>query len=153
MNLPRPLQRDAVVNTALSLVLIAALVFIGYRSFVGGSPAPTPAVFAQGMSLADGQRVAADAGKPLFIVVTAAWCGPCQSYKRGTLMDAGIQALLGELTVPIMLDSDRNREDAKALGVMSIPVSIIMVDGREKARMAGDIRADELRAFLRGALE
>lgn len=141
-----PLLKQLVVGTLL-IALFSAFVFMRSR------PAPTPQVFPEGLTLLDAIDRASDEGKPVFAVVTADWCGPCQSYKRGALADARVQAWLSENAVPVMLDADTlQRSDEMLLNFGgSIPATTLLIDERAVGTLEGSIGAGALMDWLKAS--
>lgn len=138
-----PLLKQLVVGTLL-IALFSAFVFMRSR------PAPTPEVFLEGVTLLDALDRASDEGKPVFAVVTADWCAPCQNYKRSALADERVQAWLRENTIPIMLDADTlQRSDAMLLNFGgSIPATALLIDERTVGTLEGSMGAGVLLDWL-----
>lgn len=114
----------------------------------GGGAAVTPALFSESLTLAQANQRAAAEGKPVFVVVSAEWCGPCKSYKKSTLSDARVDQAVRSKAIPVLLDADRDRADLEPLGVMSIPVTILLRDGKEVSRLSGRATGDEVIGWL-----
>jgi len=82
--------------------------------------------------LTAGQRVAAEQDRPMIVLFTASWCGPCQRFKGTVLHDAGVEQLLAERFVSVQVDlSDRssdnpNNADAQRYHVQGIPALLAM---------------------------
>jgi len=113
--MPRP---KAGSNAARWLVVVVALVGTGIwgaRRF--GSP---------------GAAIAAGPGKPLMLMFTADWCGPCQVFKAGVLSNPAVLDRLGRncrfQTVDLTNWTGHNRDVAKHYDVDAIP-TLILVDG------------------------
>jgi thiol:disulfide interchange protein len=133
--------------------LIVGLLLVGLFSlfvWYTGRPAPTPEVFREGVSLIEAMDIAAAEDKPVFAVVTADWCGPCQNYKRGALADERVQAWLGENAVAVMLDADTlPRNEAMLLNFGgSIPATVMLNDGRVVGAFEGSMGAGFVRNWL-----
>lgn len=136
-------------------VLVAVAVILGFAviAMIRGNvkPAPTPAVFAEGTSLDDAISLSKETGKPVYAVVTATWCGPCQRLKSTTLVDPQVESWIKEHTIPVYLDADENREEAGRLGVTGIPATFILKDGQIAASTVGYADANHYLAFLKGS--
>jgi thioredoxin 1 len=64
----------------------------------------------------------------------APWCAPCRAQKP--ILDQLERAYHGKLSI-MVLDVDKHRESAMALGITSIPTLIIFKDGKEVERFIG----------------
>lgn len=132
--------------------MVVALLFL--QLFRGGGSgsgvAPVPAVFSQGLTLAQAQDQSKSSGKPVLVYATADWCGPCQQFKRTTLVDPAVVALIHSSTVPVYLDIDHHRDDAAKFNFTSIPATVLVRDGAMIAKFsAGAVDADEYLAWLK----
>ncbi|MEM0982966.1 MAG: thioredoxin family protein [Planctomycetota bacterium] len=70
-------------------------------------------------SLADAFERSEATGKPLYVLVTADWCGPCQILKGNTLADPGVAERLDDEFIPVYLE-----ESAAALDLQSLPTQV-----------------------------
>ena len=137
------------VVPALVLLLVG---FAGLQA-VRGRVAPTPEVFAQGVSLDDGIRTGTERGKPVVALVTADWCGPCQVLKRETLSDPAVSSWIGENAVAVYVDFDKSPQDAANLGVQALPTTVVLKDGQIVASRTGVVGASDFLGFLKAAAE
>lgn len=129
----------------LVLGLFGVLMLMQWR----GGVAPTPPVFDENQSFDQCQSLAAQSHKLVLVYATASWCGPCQTYKRTTLVDRGVVEWIRRHTEPVYLDIDRNQSTAAELGVSSIPVTILLQDGKEVSRLTGAASADEFLQWVK----
>src|SRR5690606_15095484 len=111
----------------LVVVILALLPLIR-----GGGVAPTPGMFDAGLSLAEAEALAAEDGRVTLVFATADWCGPCQSLKRGALVDGEVEWWARANAAPTLLDLTAPGPEAKAaaqrLGVGPIPAVILLRD-------------------------
>lgn len=140
-------RRSMLTQLLVGLVLVGLFsLFVWYN----GRPAPTPPVFRDGVSLMEAMDLSAAENKPVFAVVTADWCAPCQNYKRNALADETVQAWLGERTIAVMLDADRlERSEAMLLNFGgTIPATIMLDEGRVVGAFEGSMGAGFLKNWL-----
>ncbi len=105
-------------------------------------------MFLEGVAIQEAVAEGAAVGKPVFAVVTADWCGPCQAYKRGALADAEVQRVLEAGYVSVMIDSDEQPESAMALGAGAIPATFVLRDGEVVGGFTGARSAEEVLELL-----
>jgi len=120
---------------------------------VGGKiPAPAWLAVAIGLLIAGvwgarrfsgpGAAYAAGPGKPVMLMFTADWCGPCQAFKARVLSAPAVLDRLEKScrfhTVDVTVWEGPNKETAKHYGVEGIP-TLMLVDGngRELSRYQG----------------
>ena len=139
-----------------SALLVAVAVIVGFAAIAvirgGTTPAPTPAVFSDGTTLEQAIAESERSGKPVYAVVTATWCGPCQHLKRTTLVEPEVASWIDEHTIPVYIDADEGRADAGRLGVTSIPATFILRGDKIVASTAGYMDANHYLAFLKNAV-
>jgi len=111
-----------------------------------------PPAFAQQHSLPDASAASTQDGRPVLVFVTADWCGPCQSFKRGALSDPAITELFTAKAHPVLLDADTPSNGAESLKIFSIPALLLLKNGREVARLEGGVNASELTSWFNAAL-
>lgn len=137
-----------------TLVVFAVVVLgVGLLVFSRSRTAPIPPVFAERLTYAEGLARAATSGKPVFVFATADWCGPCQGFKRSTLVDPSVESLIRDRFVPVYLNVDENEDAAATLNIRGIPASIVIKDGRASAKLEGAVGSEELIAWLAKAAE
>ena len=101
------------------------------------------------------ERVAelSDAGQPVFIDFTAAWCVTCQYNKKSTLADADVLADFDTKKVA-MLRADWTRRDPAitaaltTLGRSGVPVYVLQAPGKPPVVLTEILGKDEVRAAL-----
>lgn len=119
----------------IGLAIVA--VFAALMFFRGGNAAPVPAVFSDAWTLADARAASAETGRPVLVVATADWCGPCQALKRGALSDPAVETFLRASTVPVYLEEASHAAEIARLGVRAYPATLIIVNGETVARIEG----------------
>jgi thioredoxin 1 len=138
------------MKVVIPALVVMLVVFAGIQA-VRGRVAPTPEVFAAGVSLDDGIRSGTESGKPVVAVVTADWCPPCQMLKRETLADASVSAWIEQNAVGVYVDSDKNPEAAQALGVQALPTTVVLRDGKIVGSKTGFLGTEDYLEFLKVA--
>ncbi|MCC6679027.1 MAG: thioredoxin family protein [Phycisphaerales bacterium] len=137
---------------AMSVVIVAVVGAAVAMKFLGGGVAPVPAVFAARLSLEQAIERSTASGKPVMVLATADWCGPCQRFKRGPLSDPVVARYIGEHFEAVYMDVDEQGELASKLGVESIPAVRILRPGRAPAALDGYAEKDQLMKWLEGAV-
>lgn len=143
---PMPLRsRPNWANWILLVGLLGVLAYMQWR----GTFSPMPPVFEERLSLQQGSERSTRSGKLVIAYGSASWCGPCQTYKRTTLVDAGVVAWIRRHAEPVYVNVDRQQVEAQQLGITSIPVTILLKDGKEIARLNGAATAEEFMEWVR----
>lgn len=115
--------------------------------------APTPSVFDDQLTLGEALERGEQTGRPVLVVVTADWCGACQSFKRGALADSDVEQLVRESFVPVYLNADEQRGEVSQIGnIEYLPTSVVIWNGQEIERATGSKPAGKFAALLREAL-
>jgi len=145
-------QTEKLVNVLFVVALVAGVGFFAWRGLVQGQPAPSPAVFNTAVSYPESVQRSKAEHKPVFLVATADWCGPCQLYKRGALASPEVERFVTEKMIPVALDVTNQSRDAADLEIESIPATIILIDGKEVDRRVGALSEEKLLAWLRATV-
>ena len=114
--------------------------------------AQTPKVFAQQISLPDASKQSEETGKPVLVLATAPWCGPCQAFKRGALSDPEVAKVITDNAIPVYLDIDKHPQAASMFAVRTIPTLLFVKDGVVVDR-AGKMSAGQTIAWVNGAAD
>ena len=95
---------------------------------------------------------ASKTGKPLLVMVTATWCGPCQNMKSTVLPEVRRRGVLKEFSFG-MVDVDRERALVQQLGGTGpIPQLVCYRQGKGqwyRSKLVGNRGADKVEEFLR----
>ncbi len=135
------------VVVALGVVAILAVVIFAQRR-----TAPLPPVFADRLTIRQAAARSAETGRPVLVFATADWCGPCQQFKRTTLVEERVEAMINERFVPVYLNVDLEQDAAASLGIRSIPASIVLRADQPAARLEGAVGAEQYLAWLNASL-
>lgn len=133
--------RAAVLAVVGSAVVLAILFWMNRA-------AAMPGEFPADATLASAAAVAKTSGKPVLVFVHAPWCGACQQLKRGALADPAVAQLITARTSPVAINFDQHKDDARRLGVESLPALVLLRDGQPAALIKGVNSADTLKAWL-----
>lgn len=88
--------------------------------------------------------------KPVLLIFTATWCGPCQMMKQQVYPSAPVKAVAGRY-VWHYVDIDRpdNRVLSRHFGASAVP-TLVIVDpmGRKKSRIVGGRSPEDFARWL-----
>jgi thiol:disulfide interchange protein len=77
-------------------------------------------------------------GKLVFIDFFTTWCEPCKRLDATTWSDPAVARLLGEKTVPLKLDAEKERDLATRFKIEAYPTLLLLKpDGTEVDRLIG----------------
>jgi thioredoxin-like negative regulator of GroEL len=139
-------------NIAFAGVIALVGLFVLNSFFI--RTAPVPAMFAEGLTLAQAVDRSAEKDGVVLAVVTADWCGPCQKYKKSGLSDERVARWIAEHGEPVYLNSELDKDAVASLGVQSFPTTLFIHDGRTLGAISGAMSGDTLLTFLdRGLYE
>lgn len=145
---------NSVTNIALALV-VAGGAFLGIKAYnasdLGGSGGDTPAWIADAEDLGTAIQRSKAEGKPVFVVTSASWCPPCQTYKKKTLSDPEVSAFLQDNAIPVYVDVDEHPDHAQALKVRSIPTTFVLSGDEVIERRGGVLGGGEIRSIVLAA--
>lgn len=134
-------------------LLPVVLVLVFFYFWLGSRTAPRPDAFASGRTVQAGLDEGAKAGLPVLLLVTADWCGPCQSLKSGALTDPRVRAFITVRTVPVYVDATSGvPAPVDAMGIRGFPTLLLLNGGREVSRLEGAHGADEMLRWLEASL-
>lgn len=134
----------------ITLAIVIAVMVTARFSSAG--VAPKPPMFASGLTLAEAARRSDESGRPIFTLVTADWCAPCQALKRGPLVDPAVETAVSGAAIPLYIDADLQSPDVKRLNVFSLPTTLVLIRGREVGRIEGFVPTETYRDFVTNAL-
>ena len=126
--------------TVLLPILLIAFIALGY-SLKSNFGRETEA----GISFHEGTweealKIAEEKGKPIFLNISASWCGPCNAMKAKTFPDGDVGEFYNANFINVMVDGEKGEgiELARKYGISGYP-SLIFVDsnGEFIAQTAG----------------
>ena len=96
------------------------------------------------------QRLSKETGKPMLIDFTASWCPPCQVMKHEVWPAPEVVALVEEGYIPVLLDIDRQENQAivQKYGVSSIPAIFVTDAQGQTLRHAAYMTPSQTSEFL-----
>ena len=106
-------------------------------------------------SYAEAYQEASETGKPLLVMVTATWCGPCQNMKATVLPEVRRRGILKKFSFG-MVDVDRERTLVQQLGGTGpIPQLVCYRQGKGqwyRSKLIGNRGVDQVETFLRNVV-
>jgi len=99
--------------------------------------------------LASARSEAKQTGKPVLLLVAAAWCKPCRDMAKDVLPDPGVVRSVKQRVIPVYLESDEHLKLLSTHGVSSVP-TLLLLDKRDAAtaRKVGLISPEALVKWL-----
>ena len=147
------MTKDRIVNLIFAAIVALGLGLMVVRTIRTGGPAPEPPMFSAGLSFHEAVGRATLERKPLFVVFSATWCGPCQSYQRDALVDPAVEQWVDANVVAVHVDVDTDAAVAEALSVGDIPTTVMMRGNVELGRLRGVESAEGLLAWLKATAQ
>lgn len=94
-------------------------------------------------------------GKPVVLVFSAAWCGPCQSMKKNVYPSAEVKPLQDKFVWAYLdVDEEANAAAAEKYGVSGIPhVQFLNKDGKDLGNQVGGVAPAEFAGILNKVAE
>lgn len=90
-----------------------------------------------------------DVDRPLVVMATAEWCGPCKYFKKRVLPTPEVQAALSDVRF-VMLDARHNAHTLRRLGVTAYPTFLVIApQERVVAGIKGAVSAAKFVDFLK----
>ena len=123
----------------LPLLLIAFIALVYHSKSNSGSESKTGISFHQG-TWEEALKLAENEGKPIFLDISASWCGPCKKLKATTFPDEEVGKFYNANFINVMVDGEKGEgiELARKYEIRGFP-SLIFVDssGELIAQTAG----------------
>jgi thiol-disulfide isomerase/thioredoxin len=118
-------------SRSMSVLALAALLLAPARA------ADTTVPF-RPLSFDAAAQAATAEGKLVFIDFFTTWCEPCKRLDATTWSDPAVARLLGEKTVPLKLDAEKERDLATRFKIEAYPTLLLLKpDGTEVDRLIG----------------
>jgi thiol-disulfide isomerase/thioredoxin len=142
-------------NHFITIVLLALVAYIATPKIISmiKGPAETPTIFASGFTLEEAVQQSTTTGKPMLVLVTADWCPPCQSLKRGALTDPEVTQWVQDNVIPVYLEDGANPDAIRMLPVRSYPTTLVIQDGDIVGQFTGNRSASSFLSSVRELVE
>ena len=131
----------------LSIALLAAS-----HTFAGDFPEGSPTFEHK---LADALTKAKAANKPIIVIFSAVWCGPCQQMKKKVYPSAEVKPFHDKFIWAYLdADDNANDEDSKKFGVSGIPhIEFLDSTGKSIGKQVGSGSAPDFAKKLEEMLK
>ena len=103
-------------------------------------------------TLAEAKQSATEAGKPIFVDVSAVWCGYCKKMKKNVYTDTAVAQAMNAGFIPLALDGEKSdgAELVSTLGINGFPTLLILdAQGNVLKKNTGYLDAKQLIAFMK----
>jgi thiol:disulfide interchange protein len=132
--------------------MIAAFVILGILAWdLNEQVKTTPVVIANApASYEEAIEQARAENKPVLLIFTASWCGPCQQMKKSVYPSAPVQAVANRLIwLTVDVDLPANQSLTQKHGISGIPALVIIdANGRSKSKISGGRSPADLARWL-----
>jgi thiol-disulfide isomerase/thioredoxin len=134
---------------AITAALVAASGLLPMSPVTAGPALGAAAAFSgQGFDAA--LRESERSGRPLVVMFSATWCGPCRAMEEGSWTDASVERWVREHGTALHLDWDKDAEVFRRYSVQSLPLLVAFRDGKVVDRTLGYKDAGQLLRWLEG---
>lgn len=100
--------------------------------------------YKEGLARAKGEN------KPIFLYFHADWCRYCAKMEKETFADATVSTYMNENFIPIMVDTEKERQIATSYGVRALPTNWFLAsDGSKISTLPGYVDAKQLVNILK----
>lgn len=89
-------------------------------------------------------------GRPLVIMFSAKWCGPCKSMEQSTWTDEAVLSAFRQGAIAVHVDVDEEREVAARYNAQSLPLLVGIRNGQVVERSVGFKDPERLIGWVRG---
>jgi uncharacterized protein YyaL (SSP411 family) len=96
---------------------------------------------------------AQDAGQPILLSLSAAWCGWCQTMDATTYAEPRIGAIVNHDFVPIRVDADRHPRVRDRYNAGGFPSTVLLTPAGELIAAASYLDSEQMRRILERTLE